>query len=124
MAVSFPPGAVFTWRLDGDRLTTRTVRQFSGRLGELRRGGGEPFDVREVRVSFSERFAFQLQRQTRVLDLSAVAHGLARWRQAMLDFAYLRPECPDLFEGQILRAHAYFDPRGGLPRPSLRIGAS
>jgi hypothetical protein len=111
-------GAVFTWRLDDDHLTTRTVRQFSGCLGELSRGGGDPFDVREVRVSFSERFAFLLQRQTRVLDFNGgAAHGLGPWRPATLDFAYLRPECPDPFKGQILRAHAYFNQRGGLPRP-------
>jgi hypothetical protein len=59
-----------------------------------------------------------------VLDLSDAAHGLGPWRQAMLDFAYLRPEWPGPFEGQILRAHVYFDPRGGLPWPSRRIGAS
>jgi hypothetical protein len=73
--------------------------------------------VREVRVSFSERFAFQLQQQTRVLELSDAAHGLGPWHLAVLDRAYLRAECPADFDGQIRRAHAYFDPRGGLPRP-------
>jgi hypothetical protein len=68
-------------------------------------------------VSFSERFAFQLQRSTRVLQLSDAAHGTDALRDMTVDFAYLKPDCPEVIEGQILRAHAYFDARGGLPPP-------
>lgn len=108
-------GAVFTRRLDDARLATRTVRQFSGDLrGELRRGDGHPFDVRGVHFSLTNRFAFQLQRPTRVLDLRHAVHRRGASPPAMNDYAYTRPGCPSPFEGQIRRAHAHFDPRGVL----------
>ena len=110
-------GAVFTWRFDNDRLTTRTARLFSGDLDGLRRGDGRAFDVREARVSFSERFALHLARPARVLCVSDAAHGTDASPGMTVDFAYLSPDCPGFMEGQIVRAHAYFDPRGGLPRP-------
>ena len=117
-------GSVFTWRLDGDRLTTRTVRAFHGDVDRARRGDGVALDLRGAVVTLSERFAFQLQRQTRVLELRNLGRGVGGWQLDELDFAYLRPEGPDVFVEQIRRAHAYFDRRGGLPRPSRRQGGS
>lgn len=115
----FVRGAVFTWRLAGGGLTTRTVREFSGDKDDMRRDDGQAFDGRAVPVTFSERFAFQLGRSARVLELgepgdathvmSAVPHPL--------DFAFMGPACPSPLQGQLRRAHAYFDRRGGLPRP-------
>jgi hypothetical protein len=110
-------GAVFTWSLDGDRLTTRTVRQFNGLPGSLRRGDGYAFDVRAARVSCCERFAFQLGRRTRALELGDAVEGTGAGVEGTMDFAYMRREPPDYLRHQITRAHAYFDPQGGLPQP-------
>jgi hypothetical protein len=111
-------GSVFTWRLDGDRLTTRAVRSFRGDLHAARRGDGVALDLRGTVVSLSERFAFQLQQRTRVLELSNLDRGIGGWRLNHLDLAYLRPDGPDVLLEQIRRAHAWFDRRGGLPRPA------
>jgi hypothetical protein len=110
-------GSVFTWRLEGNRLTTRSVRPFSGDHRGARRGDGVTFDLRGTVVSLSERFAFQLQRRTRVLELHDLDRGVGGWSLDALDLAYVRPDCPDVFVEQIRRAHAWFDRRGGLPRP-------
>jgi hypothetical protein len=110
-------GSVFTWRLDGDRLTTRPVREFGGDLQTVRRGDGMALDLRGTVVSLSERFAFQLQRRTRVLELRNPDRSLNGWWLDTLDLAYEGSDAPDVFVEQIRRAHAWFDRRGGLPRP-------
>lgn len=110
-------GCVFTWRLDGDRLTTRPVRGFGGDLQTVRRGDGMALDLRGTVVSLSERFAFQLQRRTRVLELRNPDRSLNGWWLDTLDLAYKASDAPDVFVEQIRRAHAWFDRRGGLPRP-------
>jgi hypothetical protein len=107
-------GAVFTWRLDGHRLTTRTVRQFSAsnRLGPITRGGGEPFDLRNWSVSIAEEEVFARGRQ-RVFRVPSPGSGA----RGPKPFEFMRPRCPDDLWEQIRRAHRYFDPRGGLPPP-------
>ena len=60
------------------------------------RGDGVALDLRGAVVSLSERFAVHLQRQTRVLELRNVGRGVGGWPLDELDFAYLRPEGPDV----------------------------
>jgi hypothetical protein len=95
---------------------------WSNDVDRARRGDGVALDLRGAVVSLSERFAFQLQRQTRVLELRNLDRGVGGWQLDKLDFAYLRPDGPDVFVEQIHRAHTYFDRRGGLLRPSRKTG--